>query len=140
MNIILLREGLGYSLVAKFQKIEDWNPYDFKIDMDPVILKYATNMRDTLKQPPTPKGKNHRPHKYYETWHYTMKPKKHEAIVYNKENYRLTHLLENGHFIVNRKDGRLGWAAPQPHIQPAFDKIAPKFIEAMEKCKIVDNS
>lgn len=128
--------------MTKFIKIEDWDPYEDRIDMNPVILKYATEMRDLLRIPKvgSPIGKNNRPHKYYETWHYVMKPKKHEAIVYNKENYRLTHLLENGHFIVNRKDGRLGWAAPQPHIQPAFDKIAPKFIEAMEKCKIVDNS
>lgn len=127
--------------MPKFINIEDCKGFKFEIDFNPVLEEYAEKLAERLKtQPQTPKGDNKRPHKYFETWKATLRPKKHVAITYNKENYRLTHLLENGHFIVNRKDGTLGWAAPQPHIQPAFDAVAPKFIEAMEKCRIKDNS
>lgn len=44
-----------------------------------------------------------------------------EFIVRNKDTYRLTHLLENGHLIVNKKGG-IGWSAPRPHIRPAYNK------------------
>lgn len=124
----------------KTMNIEDFRKLNYKVDVDPVIIKYAAEMRNKLKQSPTPIGENNRPHKYRETWHYVMRPKKHEAVVYNRENYRLTHLLENGHFIVNRKDGKLGWARGTPHISLAFRDIAPKFIEAMEHCLIIDES
>lgn len=39
------------------------------------------------------------------------------ATVYNKTEYRLTHLLENGHDVKNRKGGPVvGSAKPHPHI------------------------
>lgn len=38
-------------------------------------------------------------------------------IVHNKTEYSLTHLLENGHLIVNAK-GTFGRTAPRKHIKP----------------------
>lgn len=39
------------------------------------------------------------------------------VIVRNKKHYQLTHLLENGHMIVNKK-GTYGRAPAHPHIGP----------------------
>lgn len=36
-------------------------------------------------------------------------------VVYNKRHYRLTHLLEKGHKVVNAKNGRT-WVDASPHI------------------------
>ena len=52
-----------------------------------------------------------------------------EMVVYNKDRYRLTHLLEKSHRIAN-KYGSYGRSKPQPHISTAqanaeaeFEKI-----------------
>lgn len=53
---------------------------------------------------------------------------KFEVIVYNKTDYQLTHLLENGHALVRggRTIGK-GWVDAHPHIaqaeQNAIDKV-----------------
>lgn len=52
-------------------------------------------------------------------------------IVYNKPEYRLTHLLENGHVIRNKK-GTYGRTSPIKHIQPAAEKAADELIERLE--------
>ena len=62
-------------------------------------------------------GKN-----YSATW--TLKRDKHSGghlgtwIVHNSKNYQLTHLLENGHVIRNKK-GTYGRTKPIKHIAPA---------------------
>lgn len=43
-----------------------------------------------------------------------------EVIVYNKDHYQLTHLLENSHVIKNAK-GEYGRTSPQIHIAPVND-------------------
>ena len=40
-----------------------------------------------------------------------------DIIVHNKTDYQLTHLLENGHVIVNAK-GTFGRTRPKKHIKP----------------------
>ena len=47
-------------------------------------------------------------------------------IVYNKKKPQLTHLLENGHVIRNKK-GTYGRAHPVKHIAPAEEAAAMKF-------------
>lgn len=46
-------------------------------------------------------------------------------VVYNKTDWQLTNLLEDGHAIVNKK-GRYGRVNGIKHIEPARDKAAEK--------------
>lgn len=114
--------------------LQKFKGFKFQIQMDKIISKTARDMRDDLKKT-SPKG-HRKKDNYRSTWQYKMNTKLHEATVYNKENYRLTHLLEHGHFIVNKKNGMLGWASPQPHISKSFDKIAPRFVKLMSEAPI----
>lgn len=55
--------------------------------------------------------------------------------VWNETNWQLTHLLENGHLIVNKKGG-VGWASAKPHIQKALDSVKQGFINQMERAEV----
>lgn len=57
------------------------------------------------------------------------------AEVWNETDWQLTHLLENGHLIVNKRNG-VGWAEAKPHIQQALDSVKPQFISEMERAEI----
>lgn len=98
--------------------------------MDKAILESASSLVTDLKTK-SPNGYRHNK-KYRQTWTSTFYPKDHEAIVYNKTNYRLTHLLEHGHVVVNKK-GIVGWASPIPHIYPAFVRVEDSFVKLMSK-------
>lgn len=56
------------------------------------------------------------------------KPYGAEATVYNKTEYRLTHLLENGH--AKRNGGRV---APIPHIGPTNEELEMYFESDLRK-------
>lgn len=49
-----------------------------------------------------------------------------EYVVHNKRHYQLTHLLENGHVIRNKK-GTYGRTRPIKHIAPAADTAIQRF-------------
>ena len=63
--------------------------------------------------------------KYARSWacDYSDREGHHEAVVKNRDHYRLTHLLEDGHDIKNRKDGpvlgKVDPAKPRQHIEKA---------------------
>lgn len=54
-----------------------------------------------------------------------------EMVVYNEKHYRLTHLLEKSHRIVN-KYGEYGKTDPQPHIAPAQKNAEAKFLKVFK--------
>ena len=49
-----------------------------------------------------------------------------DYVVHNKKHYQLTHLLENGHVIRNKK-GTYGRTKPIKHIAPAADAAIQRF-------------
>ena len=58
-----------------------------------------------------------------------------DVVVYNRTDYQLTHLLENGHVIRNKK-GTYGRAPAHKHIKPveewAIDELPRRILEGIE--------
>lgn len=76
---------------------------DLETSVADVMEEYAERTRQDVKNFSPYQAKNVRGHMHYAlTWEKTWQGKLH-VVIHNKENYRLTHLLENGHFIVNKK-------------------------------------
>ena len=71
---------------------------------------------------------------YRKSWTYQEKEIRHgknvrtEMVVYNAKHYRLTHLLEKSHRIVN-KYGQYGKTKAQPHIAPAQKNAEAMFLK-----------
>lgn len=112
--------------------IEDFGNFKIELHYIPVIKDTCEELANDIKQSAlsTFDGKGD----YANSWVWKMQDDKigEYGVVYNKEHYRLTHLLENGHLIKNAY-GSYGRTAPRPHIKPAYDKIKVKFIEEMAK-------
>lgn len=76
---------------------------------------------------------------YARSWTFKIDKDKlgdYSGVVYNKEHYQLTHLLENGHVSANQY-GTYGRVAPHQHIKPCFDKIKSGFIDRMNSCTYI---
>ena len=73
---------------------------------------------------------------YARSW--TSKKKKlankyaYEKTVYNKDHYRLTHLLEKGHRVVGAKNGRT-WVDARPHIEKVEKKAIETLVNEMKE-------
>lgn len=72
--------------------------------------------------------------KYYKGWSVknggrTRKGRYYSKVIWNKTNYQLTHLLENGH---HTRDGT-SWVEAQPHIGKIQEKYGTKFADLLEK-------
>lgn len=55
-----------------------------------------------------------------------------EKTVYNKDHYRLTHLLEKGHRVVGAKNGRT-WVDARPHIEKVEKKAVETLVNEMKE-------
>ena len=109
-----------------------------KVDINytEIIDKNAERCVDVLKDI-SPKGYR-KSKKYADGWEVRKGRKKYNgyyAEVWNATNYQLTHLLENGHLITNKRGG-VGWAEGIPHVQKALDQIKPQFIQDMSEVEI----
>lgn len=123
-------------------KLENFNKLEVKIDYKDIIDKYAEETVKDLKNVQI-KG-NRTKNNYTSGWEVKVnssqnKTKGNNQIsygvsVWNATNYYLTHLLEKGHLIVNKKGG-VGWASANPHIETIYQKIKQPFIRAMENAK-----
>lgn len=110
--------------------IEKFRSLDVQLEYNKICDEYADKCCNIVKSK-SPKGHRGR---YADGWR-TKKEKTYSGgygvEVYNKTDWQLTHLLENGHLIVNKKNGT-GWASAHPHIEPAYKSVKNKFIKEME--------
>ena len=83
-------------------------------------MKVAKETVQKLKNT-SPKGSPHK-RKYAEGWTVSKRGQG-DLVVHNKTNYQLTHLLENGHVIENKK-GTYGRTHGIKHIAPAEEWAA----------------
>lgn len=118
--------------MKKFKGIE------VKLNLEEIVDKNAKFMEEVLKRPGVSPRSNRprRGNAYWKGWAYDTQKNKEEygAIIWNKTNWQLTWLLENGH-IINNQFGRphgLGWSRPKKHIYPSYLAMKSSFQHDMK--------
>lgn len=117
-------------------RLENFTGLSADIDYQSIIDKFGNDTASYLVRS-SPRGRR-RNKTYAQGWEFKVDKKTKDNYggkVWNATNYQLTHLLENGHLIVN-KIGGVGWASPQPHINIAFQQVKEPFIKAMQNAEI----
>ena len=102
------------------------NTKSVSIQMKMILDEFSEKVNDTLEkaadqtaEQSVEKLQNTSPRKtgaYASGWKVKKESKK-EFIVHNSDHYQLTHLLENGHVVRNKK-GTYGRAPAHKHIKP----------------------
>ena len=124
-------KGVSVSLYDQMKEILDDIPQDVHDCAEKAARKAATRARKHLKaNSPTKTGE------YASGWGYTKIKDDglfaSTIVVYNKKMPGLTHLLENGHVIRNKR-GEYGRAPGHPHIVQAAEEGAVVFEEEAKK-------
>lgn len=78
----------------------------------------------------SPRGKGKKSGKYAKGW--AVKKQGKTAIIYNRTDYQLTHLLENGHDIVSHGK-KVGHIDGRTHIKPVEEEVINRMTEEVEK-------
>ena len=113
---------------------------DFKAEVkyEKILQKYGKKAVTTLHDVSPSSGRPNRKTPYKDGWiadeRFSQKSSK-RVVVWNKTNWQLTHLLENGHFITNKTSG-IAWSAPRRHIFPTFKKLEPQYVKEMARADI----
>lgn len=102
-------------------------------NIEKAVTKTAkTALQELKKANPPGSGKYGSWDEYNKSWKITQtkKDKRYhkKATIHNAKHYRLTHLLEKGHAMVNG-----GRTRAFPHIKPVADKTEKLFIENIKK-------
>lgn len=120
----------------KNKSLEHFKGIKVKIQYEPIIHKYSGKTQKILETTSPKSGRAGRETPYFQGWAVdtVVTPKGYKDVVWNKTNWQLTHLLENGHFIKNRQT--LSWSAPRKHIKPAYLTIRDPYVNAMKKVDI----
>ena len=108
-----------------------------KLDYKPILKKYSNKATNLLinNSPHSDRPNRKTPYRYGWIAEERQYRSGDRITIWNKTNWQLTHLLENGHFITNHESG-LAWSPPIKHIKPTFDKVSPQFVKAMQKVDI----
>lgn len=124
-------------MARKTIKLEDFEGIKIDLDLEKIIEKNANEATKTLRSINDWKFKR-KSKSYSAGWINKVESRNKKDVyghVYNKTNWQLTWLLENGHLIVNKRGG-VGWSAPRRHIEPTYDRQAKKFIDDMRNIDI----
>lgn len=122
--------------------IEDFVGLEVKIKYKEILKEYAEKAKGELFAVSPKSGRPNRATPYSTGWMVTEKPYGRDGTketVWNRTNWQLTHLLENGHWISNSAHPRISWSPAQKHIKPTYKKIKPQFISAMKEVEIDAN-
>lgn len=122
--------------------LDQFSGFDIKIEYKDVVKEYAEKAKDELIAVSPKSGRPNRATPYSTGWMVTQKPYGKKGIketVWNRTNWQLTHLLENGHWISNSAHPRISWSPADKHIKPTYEKIKPQYIEAMKHVEIDAN-
>ena len=107
---------------------------EYKENIDEEVKETADKIAKEAKEDlisNSPRSKKERGQKYYKGWAIKKKINKkgkYVLAIWNKTNYRLTHLLEFGH---NSKNGEKAKAVP--HIRKVEEKMSKEFEEELKK-------
>ena len=103
--------------------------------MDEAIGEVGKEARTKLKQSIKQNfKKGHNKKHYINGWRisYEKSGARYKMVLYNDDQYRLTHLLENGHNIRNGK-GATGWVKGKPHIAPVNEWAQEEAVKRIEE-------
>ena len=113
-------------------KLDKFNRITIDIDVDSIAKEVAESCAKNINQNIAKRGWDG---VYKDTWEVT---KRGNAYVCHSTKHQLAHLLENGHQIVNKKNG-VGWSAPREHIRPAYEQAKKDLEQKVKKADIEFN-
>lgn len=116
--------------------LEDINELEIKLDFEDIIKETCDDLAQKIKNNALNINKRGTG-EYANNWTFKIvkKGKDKIGVVYNKDTYRLSHLLEFGHIKANKYKRSNERTAPAPHVKPAYDDEKPKFIKKMSACR-----
>lgn len=121
-------KGNAFS-VAVSEVLDDWNE-EFQSKVDAATDKAS---KDTVARLKTTSPKRPSGGEYAASWKRKRTEGKRSGwIVYNKDHYRLTHLLEYGHAVHNQYGATNKRAPAYPHIKPAEQEGIREFEELLK--------
>lgn len=119
--------------MAKDIKLEDFKGFKVDINFDEIAKKNADELAKKINQNIQSEGWTGT---YANSWDVVeRKYSKDTSYIVRSKVYQLSHLLENGHMIVNKKSG-VGWSAPRPHIMPAYRVQRDQFLREVDNIDV----
>lgn len=120
----------------KDEKLDNFKELKIELDYKDILKKYSNECKQNLKR--ISPSDNKRTKSYADGWEVVIERNNkddYSATVWNATDWQLTHLLENGHIIANKRNG-VGWASAKPHINKAYLAVKQPFIRDMKTVRV----